>query len=368
MQDVHGGVRKQDTRNPQDPRNTGDPGSSRNRPAPARERMPPALRLLFLVALLVPPRFTPRRVRYHRRYRTLDTYRFIGWFLAAPLLFYLVFVVSPFLQAFFYSMTDWTGFSSSYHVTGLENYRRLWGDEQFRGALGNSLLLLAVAPVLTLGLGLFFAFMLHAGGRGKRGRAVSGVTGSRFYTVVYFFPQVLSLAVVAVVWARIYSPRSGILNEGLDAVALDGLRQNDWLGGPLAVYCVLAVLCWAFTGFYVVLFTAAMSSVPQEIYEAALLDGASRPVTFFRITFPLIWDTVRTGWIYMGIQALDAFALVTIMVPEHGMDVVPSYLFKKAFRDGQAGYATAIGVTLFAVTLVFAVLVMRAGRRERIEF
>ncbi|MBL1067057.1 carbohydrate ABC transporter permease [Streptomyces sp. 7-21] len=332
----------------------------------------PGSRLTFaaaaLVALLLPPRLTPRRIRADRRYRRLDEYRFILWFLAAPVLIYVVFVVSPFLQAFFYSMTDWTGYSSAYTFTGFENYERLWNDDKFWDALRNSLLLLVAAPVITLALGLFFAFMLSAGGSKRRGEAVSGVAGSAFYKVVFFFPQVLSLAIIAVIWARVYSPRSGALNETLELTGLGGLRQNDWLGGDLAIWCVLAVLCWSFVGFYVVLFSAAMSSIPRETYEAALLDGASRPVTFFRITLPLTWDTVQTGWIYMGIQALDGFALVSVMVPEHGMDVVPTYLFDKAFRDGQAGYATAVGVALFVVTLLFAVLMMRLARRERIEY
>jgi N-acetylglucosamine transport system permease protein len=345
------------------------PGATKT-PGNGRPGAPPSLALL-VVSFFLPPRFTPGVVRGDRRYRKLAEYRFVGWFLFLPLLVYAFFVVSPFVQAFFYSMTDWTGFSSEYNFTGLDNYERLWHDEQFWDATSNSALLLVAAPLITLSLGLFFAFMLHAGGR-KRGRgeegAVSGVTGSRVYKILYFFPQVLSIAVIAVIWSRIYSPRSGALNEGLGIVGLGTLRQNDWLGGDIAVYCVLTVLCWSFVGFYVVLFSAAMSSIPRDIYEASLLDGASRPVTFFRITIPLTWETIQTGWIYMGIQALDSFALVNIMIPDHGIDVVPSYLYKKMVRDGQAGYATTIGVALFLMTLAFAVLMLRLGRRERIEY
>jgi N-acetylglucosamine transport system permease protein len=339
------------------------PTRGRRLPPPA-----PASPPLLVAAFLLPSRLTPARVRYDRRYRKLEQYRFIAWFLLAPVMIYAFFVVSPFLQAFYYSMTDWTGFSSEYNFTGLENYERLWNDEQFWDALRNSVLLLVTAPLITLSLGLFFAFMLNAGGRQRPNEAVSGVIGSRFYKIVYFFPQVLSLAIIAVIWERIYSPRSGALNEGLDVVGLGSLRQNDWLGGDLAIYSVLAVLCWSFVGFYVVLFSAAMSSIPRDVYEAALLDGASRPVTFFRITLPLTWDTIQTGWIYMGIQALDSFALVIVMVPVHGIDVLPVYLYEKMIRDGQAGYATTVGVALFLVTLVFAVLIMRLGRRERIEY
>jgi N-acetylglucosamine transport system permease protein len=336
-------------------------------PGGARAGAPPS-RTLLAVSFFLPPRLTPVAVRGDRRYRKLAEYRFVAWFLFLPLLIYAFFVVSPFIQAFFYSMTDWTGFSSDYNFTGLDNYERLWHDEQFWDATRNSLLLVIAAPLITLSLGLFFAFMLNAGGRKQGSEAVSGVTGSQVYKILYFFPQVLSIAVIAVIWYRIYSPRSGPLNEGLGIVGLGSLRQNDWLGGDIAVYCVLTVLCWSFAGFYVVLFSAAMSSIPRDVYEAALLDGASRPVTFFRITIPLTWETIQTGWIFMGIQALDSFALVNIMIPDHGIDVVPSYLYKKMVRDGQAGYATTVGVALFLMTLAFAMLMLRLGRRERIEY
>ena len=134
-------------------------------------------------------------------------------------------------------------------------------------------------------------------------------------------------------------------------------------------------MVWGTVGFFVVLFSAGMRSIPKDFYEAALLDGANRFTTFFRITLPLLWDTVQSGWIYMGILALDAeaFAFVQIMTvgpggPDYSTEVLPLYVYQKAFRDGQAAYATAIGVSLLIVTLVFSAIVMRLGRRERLEF
>ncbi|WP_257578851.1 carbohydrate ABC transporter permease [Streptomyces sp. JJ38] len=321
----------------------------------------------------MPPRLTPTRVKHDRRYRTIDRYRFVCGFLALPLLIYTVFVVSPFIQAFYYSLTDWTGYSAEFTFVGLDNYERLLDDSDFWDSLLNSLTLLVVAPVATLALGLFFAYMLQAGGRRGRGEAVSGVRGAGFYKIVYFFPQVISVAIIGVVWAAVYDPITGPLNELFRAVGLGGLAQN-WLADPdLALGSVIFVLCWSFIGFYVVLFSAAMGSIPREIYEAALLDGAGRTVTFFRVTLPLIRDSVQTGWIYMGIQALDAFAIVHIMTinkggPGNSTLVTPVYLYKKAFDSAQAGYATAIGVVLLLVTMAFAAIMMLLGRRERIEY
>ncbi|CAM5370902.1 carbohydrate ABC transporter permease [Streptomyces abikoensis] len=300
-------------------------------------------------------------------------YRFIVGFLAVPLVIYAVFVISPFLQAIYYSFTDWTGLSPDFEMVGFGNYRKMFEDDVFWKSVGHNVLLLLVLPLVTLGLALFFAFMLNVGGRRRKNAAVAGVRGSGFYKVVYFFPQVLSIAIVALLFQFAYNPNSGALNSFLSAVGLDSVRPN-WLGDPdLALWCVMAVMVWSNVGFYVVLFSAGMSSIPRDFYEAALLDGANRIQTFFRITLPLLWDTVQTGWVYMGIMALDGFAVVQIMTvgpggPDYSTEVLAYFLYTKAFRDGQAGYATTLGVALLIVTMIFAGIVMKLGRRERLEF
>jgi N-acetylglucosamine transport system permease protein len=193
---------------------------------------------------------------------------------------------------------------------------------------------------------------------------------------VYFFPQVLSITIVAVLWQQIYNPDpdDGLLNSLFGAVGLSSLQQS-WLGDPnLALICIMVVMVWCSVGFYVVLFSAGMSSIPSDIYEAALLDGATRGATFFRITLPLLWDTVQTGWVYMGIICMDAFAYVQIMSvqnggPDNATQVVPLLLWKTAFRESsQYGLAAAMGIAMLIVTMVFAVLTLRFSRRERVEF
>lgn len=300
-------------------------------------------------------------------------YRFIVGFLIVPLAIYGIFVISPFVQAIYYSFTDWTGLSPDFEVVGFDNYRKMFQDDVFWKSVGHNVLLLLVLPLVTLGLGLFFAFMLNVGGRRRKNAAIAGVRGSGLYKVVYFFPQVLSIAIVALLFQFAYNPNSGALNSFFKAIGLDSV-QPDWLGDPqLALWCVMAVMVWSNVGFYVVLFSAGMSSIPKDFYEAALLDGANRVQTFFRITLPLLWDTVQTGWVYMGIMALDGFAVVQIMTvgpggPDYSTEVLAYFLYTKAFRDGQAGYATTLGVALLIVTMIFAGVVMKLGRRERLEY
>ncbi|MYQ46277.1 ABC transporter permease subunit [Streptomyces sp. SID4985] len=303
-------------------------------------------------------------------------YRFIVGFLALPLGLYALFVVWPFIQSIYYTFTDWTGLSPEFTTVGFDNYQRLLHDDIFWKSLWHSLLFALVLPLVTLGMALFFAFMINVGGRRRRGGpAISGVRGSGFYKIVYFFPQVLSIAIVALLFTFAYNPDTGMINSFLRDIGLGSL-QPLWLGDPsLALWCVMAVLVWSTTGFFVVLFSAGMASIPIELYEAALLDGASRFATFFRVTLPLLWDTVQSGWVYMGILALGAesFAVVQIMTtgpggPDYSTTVLVLYVYQKAFRDGQAAYATTIGVALLVVTLAFAAIVMRLGRRERLEY
>ncbi|WP_079144726.1 carbohydrate ABC transporter permease [Streptomyces agglomeratus] len=309
------------------------------------------------------------------RYRTFVKYRFISGFLVVPLVLYAILVISPFLQTFYYSLTDWTGYSSDFSVIGFDNFSKLFEDDLFWKSLQHNIVLLIGMPLLALGLGLFFAFMLNVGGRHKRGEAASGVRGSKLYKILYFFPQVLSIAIVAVLWQNIYNPQGGLLNGVLAGVGL-GSWEQDWLGDPgIALACVLVVMVWANVGFYVVLFSAAMGSIPKEIYEAALLDGANRVTTFFRVTLPLIRDNIQTSYVYAGIMALEtSFAYVMIMTvnqggPDHSTLVLPVHMYNKAFRDGQAGYATAVGVSMLVVTMIFAVLALSIGRRrDRLEF
>jgi N-acetylglucosamine transport system permease protein len=297
-------------------------------------------------------------------------YPLIVTFLVPPLLLYGYFVLSPYVQAFQIATTNWGGLSPDYEYVGGANFHRLFTDGHVWNALKHNAILLALLPVVTILLGLFFATMLTMGGR--RGRAgVVGVRGTSVYRIVYFVPQVLSVAVIGVLWSEIYNPRSGLVNGLLRSVGLDRLAQ-PWLGDPrFAFWALMAVMVWSNVGFYVVLFGAAMQAVPRDLYEAALLDGASRSDTFWRITIPLLWDTVQVAWIYLAVMALDAFALVQIMTPNSGpdftTDVIGKRMYDTAFIDANFGYASAMGVAMFFLTLTIAVLALRLTRRDRIE-
>ncbi|MFE9423348.1 carbohydrate ABC transporter permease [Kitasatospora sp. NPDC006697] len=305
-------------------------------------------------------------------------YPFIVGFLIVPVVLYVVLVIWPYLQTFGYSLTDWSGASQQMNFIGLDNYTKLFENGDFTTALGHNLLLLIVLPLATILLALFFAFMLNVGGRGGTG-GVQGVRGAGFYKVVFFFPQVLSVAILSMLFQGVYQTSQGGLLNGV-LIKL-GIEQADkpwqWLSDPnLGLWCVIGVLIWSGVGFYLVLFSAAMQNVPKDIYEAALLDGAGRGQTFFKITLPLLWETIQTAWVYLAIAAMDCFALVSTMTPgayygggpDHHSEILATLLMRNFVTYGKAGYACAMGVVIFFITLILSVISLRVTRREKIEF
>jgi N-acetylglucosamine transport system permease protein len=276
------------------------------------------------------------------------------------LVLHVVLVLSPYAQAFYLSLTDWTGVAGEANFVGVDNFVRLGEDSLFLDAVRNNAVMLIVVPVATIGLALFLASMLN----GRR-----PLRGASAYQIVYFFPQMLSLVIIAVLWGFVYNPNTGLLNSGLRAIGLDGLAHS-WLAEPsLALPSVMAVVVWSSVGFYVVLFSAAIGAIPKELFEAAVLDGAGRWATFRRVTLPLVAESVQVAFVYLGIAALDGFVLVQVMSvgpggPDGATEVVGLSLYRTAFTYGKFGYATAMGVALFFAALTLAVLALRWRRDE----
>ena len=292
-------------------------------------------------------------------------YRLILPFLFPALLLYGVFVLWPYAQAIYVSFTGWRGVSANKPWVGIENYERAWNDSRLIEALSRNGQILIVLPLVTITIALTFAALFTQGS--------NAIRGAGFYRVVFFFPQVISAGIVGMLWSYVYHPNVGLLNGVLGAVGLDGL-ERAWLGNPTTIlWSIVAVMVWSSVGFYMVIYIASMQSIPTSFYEAAVLDGASRWTSFRDITFPLIWETIRTTLIYIGILALDAFVLVQVMTgggvgSGRRAEVAALYLYNQAFDRSRWGYASAIGVILLVLTLILSVVIMRLTRRETYEF
>jgi N-acetylglucosamine transport system permease protein len=293
-------------------------------------------------------------------------YRLIVPFLLPAILLYGVFVVWPYVQAIYVSLTSWRGVSANRPFVGLDNYRRLLNDSRFLEALSRNGQLLIVLPLVTIAIALTFAALFTQGGQAIR--------GAGFYRIVFFFPQVIPAVIVGILWSYVYTPNVGLLNGILRNIGLGGV-QRSWLTDPATVlWAIVAVAIWSSVGFYMVIFLAAMQTIPASFYEAAILDGANRWTSFKDITFPLIWETIRTSVIYLAIAALDFFILVIVVsggsttMGAERAEVAALYLYNQAFEKSRWGYASAIGVVLLLLTMLLSVVIMRLTRRETYEF
>jgi len=308
----------------------------------------------------------PERRRRPRKKWTFDRVSFMAVFLILPLAIFLIFVISPFVQAVYYSLTDWGGFSATMNFVGLQNYLDLLQDDVFMKAVRNVILLGVIVPLVTIVIALAIASVVTVAGP-SRGQ-IRGVKGSGFYRTVSFFPFCIPAIVVGLIWAQVYDPSAGLLNGFLTGIGLTGFTNFAWLGQvATAMPASMFVIVWGFIGFYTVLFVAAIKGIPAETYEAVRIDGAGRLRTAVSVTIPLIRDNIQTAYIYLGIAALDSFVYMAALFPNAGGPAnttltISQDLFNTAFRKGEFGYATAMGVVLAVITLIFAAIVFAVNR------
>ncbi|MGI8483407.1 MAG: carbohydrate ABC transporter permease [Thermomicrobiales bacterium] len=291
-------------------------------------------------------------------------YRLIIPFVVPGLLLYAVFVIWPYCQALYVSLTDWSGMTPTKDFIGLDNFVRMKDDPKFWNALKHNGLLLIVLPLTTLPLAMLFAALVT--------QKMTGIRGSGTYRFIFFAPQVMSAIVIGVLWSFVYHPSIGLLNAVLKLGGLGALTRA-WLGSPQTVlWSIMAVMVWAGVGFFMILFMAGMQSIPADFYEAATLDGAGRWRLFRDITLPLLRDQVQVAGVFIGIGALDVFGLVQVMAegggPGRGADVVARYMYDTAFTQSKFGYATAIGIVLLILTLVLSLITIKVTSRDRIEY
>lgn len=277
-------------------------------------------------------------------------------FILPAFLVYGAFSLYPLLRAAQFSLYEWSGFGPSTFV-GLQNYMDLVGDEDFRAAIGNALVLIIFYALLPLAVGLVLAAIL------RRGQ----VRGMGFFRTVIFMPQVIALVVVAVAWRHIYTP-DGPLNTVLRAVGLDSLARG-WLGDPGAALPAVGFIgTWLQMGLVMLLLLAGMSRIPNEQFEAARLDGAGPLREFFAITLPSVRGEIVVSLVLTIIAALKTFDLVymTTSGGPGNATTVPSYeVYDRAFQLREVGSASAVAIVLTALVFVINLVVTRIGERDQ---
>ncbi len=279
-------------------------------------------------------------------------------FLLPGLAVYLIFVIWPGLQAFWISLFEWDGMKSSKYV-GLGNFVHMAKDQLALKAIYNNIYFLIVPTIVVLVLALFFAELI----RGK-------IKGAGFFQVVYFFPNLLSMVIVGIIWLFIFSPNLGLLNNLLQAIGLGNLAK-PWLGLPgLVMPAISSVMVWMAAGYYMVLLLAAMKNIPLELYESAMLDGANRFHLFWFITIPMVWEVLRVIITLLFLGAIQQFALVWVMTeggPNGASEVMGTFMYKNAFRYFNIGYGNAVAVAMFILVFLFSLISFSWMSKRSIE-
>ncbi|WP_240689217.1 carbohydrate ABC transporter permease [Ammoniphilus sp. YIM 78166] len=282
-------------------------------------------------------------------------------FMGPALAIYLTYVVYPIISTFYYSLFNWTGIGSTQTFVGLSNYVKLLSDFIFLQSLQNNLLLTLASILTQLPLGLILALLLFA-----------PIRGIRLFRTVYFLPLLMSTVAIGILWTFIYDPSFGIVNQGLGLVGLEAW-QAGWLGEKeTAFWAVVGTVCWQFTPFYMILFRAAIVGIPEDIYEAASIDGANGWKKFWHITLPMLRPTIITSSILAIIGSLKYFDLIFVMTgggPDSSTELMATYMYKQAFAQFNMGYASAISFSMFAIAFVITVVFLSVDnyRKKRSE-
>lgn len=262
----------------------------------------------------------------------------------------LMFTIWPTAQALYLSFTNATSLGLNNKFVRLDNYIYMFHDKSFIQALINTAKLMAVVPVITIFCSLVLAFVLN---QCKLKEMV-------LYRTIFYFPNIVSLTVVGIIWSFVFHPNVGIVNKILGAVGLESL-QRSWLGdSKTALWCIAFTLLWQAAGYYMVMHIAAMDGISPEIYESATLDGASAWRKLISITMPLMKDIIGITFVLALSGTINlSFVLSQVMTgggPNGASSVLLQYMYTQGFVNGNFGYAMAITVFTLAISVALSML------------
>ncbi len=288
---------------------------------------------------------------------------FVGLCLSPAVILFTVFMVIPTINVFRMSLYKWGGYSNHKTFVGLGNFKILFQDLKFFQSFQNTILLIVVATVFTMALALAFAAILS---REK-------IAGQNFFRVIFYIPNILSVVVIAAIFSAIYDPAHGMLNSILGLFKGANASPTLWLGDQnIVIYSIAGAMVWQAIGYYMVMYMASMSSIPESLYESAGLEGAGRFRQFFEITLPLIWINVRTTLTFFIISTINmSFLFVKAMTsggPDGSTEVFLSYMYKQAYTNSSYGYGMAVGVVVFLFSFALSAIVNQVTKREPLEF
>ena len=275
--------------------------------------------------------------------------------IAPAVILFFIFMILPTLNVFRMSLFEKGAYTPTETFVGLKNFRTLLADANFIRSMQNTILLIVVVTIITFAFALVFAAILT---REK-------IKGQNFFRIVFYIPNILSVVVISGIFSAVYKPENGMLNS-IIGLFRDMSDPILWKGEKLVMVSLIIAMVWQAIGYYMVMYMASMSGVPQSLYESASLDGAGRIAQFFQITIPLVWTNIRTTLTFFIISTINmAFLFVKAMTsggPNHASEVTLSYMYSQ--KDaGLYGYSMAIGVIIFLFSFALSALVNKVTER-----
>lgn len=283
----------------------------------------------------------------------------IALFLLPAAILFITFVVLPFVQAVYTSLFKWNGLGPLEDFIALKNYSRLFKHGPFIKALTHNLVIIVLSVGIQLPLALGLALLV---GRKLPGRVV--------FRTIFFLPYVIAEAITAWLWSAIFNPRFAMIQliDNFLHTLYPPFEPGSWLGDPNRVLIALfVVLTWQYFGLHMVLYIAGLQQIPEEIEDAALIDGANRLQNLRYIVIPMLSSTIYTTIYLSVLGSLQQFGLVWLITeggPANASEVMATYMYRHGFVSFQLGFGSAVAVVLFLICLTFSLVYQRLVTRQ----
>ena len=303
----------------------------------------------------VAPRRRPPNRGMRRKLRQMRREWSAYVFLSPGLLLFSVFTLFALGFAFYLTFHEWNALSPDTPFVGLQNYKRMLGDDDFRQSIINTAYYTGASVPLTMGIGLLIALLLN-----------QPIRGRGFFRTIYFLPVVTPFVVVAIIWKWLYNGDFGLFNYYLLKLHLI-TEPLLWLSDKhLAMPAVVLMSVWSGVGFSMVIYLAGLQAIPQELYEAAKMDGAGPWSRLRHITIPMLAPTTLFLMVMGIIGSFQVFTQIFIMTnggPVNRTTTMVFYIYEAAFKFYEMGYASTLAYGLFALLFVFTLIQLRMYRR-----
>lgn len=282
------------------------------------------------------------------------------WFILPSFLFYTGFVIIPTLNSVWLSFTSWDGISDDIRFIGFDNFIEIWNSVRVQNAFKNTILITIALLILENIVALSLALI------------VDKVRWfSKFFRSIFYFPVLMSGIVMGFIWVIILNYNFGVVSQILDMMGLSSWKI-DWLGTPdMALYAIILTTVWKSSGFYMIIYLAGLQGIPQELTEAASIDGANGWQQFRHVTFPLLASAMTVCMMLSMIGSLKIFDQIAVMTdggPGFATETLTYIIYKVGFGELRQGFGTALAMVLFVVTLILSLIQITVLRKREVQY